>query len=146
MIKIDFPEPHFKTSIENGITKIFDQFRKQWVVLTPEEWVRQNILFYFTSVLEYPAALFAIEKEIRIGELKKRCDIVVYNNSMKPWMIVECKEMSVKLDGGVVDQILRYHSSMPCDYLLITNGSYSFGFKKENERFYEVDALPAYNR
>lgn len=145
MIKIDFPEPAFKTSTENGIRKIFDQFRKQWVVLTPEEWVRQNILIYLSKVMKYPAPLFAIEKEIRVGELKKRCDIVVYNTEMKPWMIVECKEMGVKLDGGVVDQILRYHSSMPCEYLMITNGSYTFGFKKEDEVFKEIESLPAFN-
>ena len=144
MIKIDFQEPQFKTVTENGIRKIFDQFRKRWIILTPEEWVRQNILSYLTSTLRYPSSLLAIEKEIRVGELKKRCDIVVYNNNMRPWMIVECKEMGVKLDEQVVSQILRYHSSIPCEFLIITNGSYSFGFQKENEEFKEINALPLF--
>ena len=118
--------------------------RKRWMTLTPEEWVRQNILQYIVHVKNYPASLIAIEKEIYLGELKKRCDIVVYNRDTLPWMIIECKEMNEQLNAKVLDQILRYHITLPAKYLVVTNGSYCFGFEKREEQFYEIDDLPMY--
>ena len=76
---------------------IFDEYRKQWLHTYTEEWVRQNFLQYLVQVKRYPASLIAVEKEIYLGDLKKRFDIVVYKES-KPWMIVECKEMKVPLN------------------------------------------------
>ena len=91
MIKINFPNNQFKIKKENNADLIFDSFRKRWMVLTPEEWVRQNMLQYLTAIKKYPAKLIAIEKEISLGELKKRCDVVVYDKNALPWMIIECK-------------------------------------------------------
>jgi hypothetical protein len=144
MIKITYPDHTFKIRKENNIELIFDSFRKQWVVLTPEEWVRQNILQYLTEIKKYPAALIAIEKEIYLGELRKRCDVVVYNRNSLPWMIVECKEMNVTLSQKTVEQILSYHITLPAKYLVITNGSYCFGFEKRDGQFYEMNDLPEY--
>lgn len=98
MIKIEYPPYQPKIKTENGKEFIFDEFRKRWILLTPEEWVRQNFLQYLTQTKKYPASLIAIEKEIKLGELKKRFDLVVYDRNSKPWMIVECKEMNVALD------------------------------------------------
>lgn len=126
MIAIEFPAPDFKIIEEHGRTLIFDRFRKKYVVLTPEEWVRQNFLNYLVSTLGYPASLIGIEKEIYLGELRKRCDIVVYNRDMQPWMIVECKEMNVPLSQSVLEQIVRYHMVLPTAYLVITNGVNTF--------------------
>ena len=126
MIAIEFPAPDFKIVQENGKTLIFDRFRKKHVVLTPEEWVRQNFLNYLVSILGYPASLIGIEKEIYLGELRKRCDIVVYNRDMQPWMIVECKEMDVPLTQSTLEQIVRYHMVLPTAYLVITNGVNTF--------------------
>lgn len=144
MIKIEYPKHTFKIKNEAGSELIFDDFRKRWLVLTPEEWVRQNILQFITAVKKYPAALIAIEKEIFLGELKKRCDIVIYNRNSLPWMIIECKEMNAPLNSNVLDQILRYHITLPAKYLMITNGSYCYGFEKREEMFYEVDQFPEY--
>jgi hypothetical protein len=144
MIQIEYPKHEFKIKKENNIEKIFDSFRKRWMVLTPEEWVRQNILKYITEIKKYPSSLIAIEKEIYLGELKKRCDVVIYNRDALPWMIIECKEMKAKLDTKVLNQILRYHITLPAKYLVITNGSYCFGFEKRTEQFYEIDELPEY--
>ena len=118
--------------------------RKRWLVLTGEEWVRQNFLQYIVHVKNYPASLIAVEKEIYLGELKKRCDIVVYNRDTLPWMIIECKEMNERLNTKVLDQILRYHITLPAKYLVVTNGSYCFGFEKVEGQFYEVNELPDY--
>ena len=145
MIKIEYPTYDFKIRKEQNTEYIFDPFRKRWLILTPEEWVRQNFLQYIVEVKNYPASLIAIEKEIYLGELKKRCDVVIYNRQTLPWMIIECKEMNETLNSKVLDQILRYHIALPAIYLVVTNGTYCFGFEKKRGQFYEIDELPEYN-
>jgi hypothetical protein len=81
MINIQFPSHLFKIKSENGKEIIFDECRKQWVLLTPEEWVRQNFLQYLIQERLYPASLIAVEREIVLGDLKKRFDIVVFKNA-----------------------------------------------------------------
>lgn len=142
MIKIEYPEHEFKITGAGKTKRIFDMFRKIWCILTPEEWVRQNTLMYLTEVNHYPASLFAIEKEIWLGELKKRCDIVVYDKYAIPWMIIECKEMKVLLNNKVLDQVLRYHLSLPVPYIMITNGEYCYCFKKTDGQFIEINEMP----
>ena len=142
MIKIEYPpyQPRIKT--ERSIEFIFDELRKRWMVLTPEEWVRQNFLQYLVRVKNYPASLIAVEKEIALGELKKRFDIVVYEENAKPWMIIECKEMSVVLDQQVLDQVLRYNIPLQVPYLVITNGSYCYAFENKGGQLFELSRLP----
>lgn len=143
MIKIEYPPYQPKIKKEQSIELIFDEVRKRWVALTPEEWVRQNFLQYLTKIKLYPAALIAVEKEIALGELKKRFDIVVYDKDSKPWMIVECKEMNVALDQQVLDQVLRYNIPMQVPYLVITNGSYCFAFENKGGQLIELNLLPS---
>ena len=143
MIKIDYPPYQPKIKKENEKEFIFDEFRKRWVALTPEEWVRQNFLQYLTQIKKYPASLIAVEKEIKLGELKKRFDIVVYNSHTKPWMIVECKEMNVPLDRTVLDQVLRYNINLQVPYLVITNGSYCMAMTFEKDKMVELDTMPS---
>ena len=83
-----------------------------------------------------------IEKEIKLAGQKKRCDIVVYNRKSEPWMIIECKEMKVSISEKTISQILRYHITLPAKYLIVTNGSYCFGFEKKEGRFIEIDRFP----
>jgi hypothetical protein len=104
--------------------------------------VRQNFLQYLTQTKKYPASLIAIEKEIKLGELKKRFDIVVYDADTKPWMIVECKEMNVPLDKTVLDQVLRYNMSLKVPYLVITNGSYCIAYDCGQNALKEINQLP----
>jgi hypothetical protein len=144
MIKIEYPSYDFRIKKEENIDFIFDNARKRWVVLTPEEWVRQNFLQYITEIKNYPVSLIAVEKEIYLGELRKRCDIVVYSRNALPWMIIECKEMKEPLNPKVLDQILRYHITLPAKYLVVTNGNHCFGFEKREEQFYEINELPEY--
>ncbi len=144
MIKIEYPKYPFKIKKENNSEFIFDPFRKRWLLLTPEEWVRQNILQYLTGIKKYPSSLIAIEKEIFLGELKKRCDIVVYDKAAAPWMIIECKEMNVSLSEKTLEQILRYHITLPAKYLVITNGSYCIGFEKIEGQLFEINEFPEY--
>ncbi|HEY8661463.1 MAG TPA: type I restriction enzyme HsdR N-terminal domain-containing protein [Hanamia sp.] len=144
MIKIEFPKEAIKLQQRKGANEVFDVIRKKWLVLTPEEWVRQNIIQFLLIKMKYPASLIAVEKEIKLGELKKRCDIVAYNRLLKPWMIIECKEMNVVLSEKTLEQILRYHITLPAKYLVITNGIYCYGYKKEKDQFFEIDLFPDY--
>lgn len=142
MIKIDYSLYQPKIKKEQDKEWIFDEVRRQWIMLTPEEWVRQNMLHYLVYVKKYPASLIAVEKELKLDELKKRTDIVIYDSNTEPWMIIECKEMNVSLDHKVLDQILRYHLAMPVSFLIITNGHYCFGFEKRENEFIEINELP----
>jgi len=142
MLQIAFPPHEFRMKMENNRDMIFDELRKRWVVLTPEEWVRQHFLLYLTKVPQYPASLIAVEKEIRVGELRKRFDILVYDRNHQPWMMIECKAASVQLEQAVLEQLLRYHIAVPVPYLVITNGHSTRGFGKRENRLYELEELP----
>lgn len=141
MIKITYPAFDFKIKGEQNKELIFDEIRKQWVRLTPEEWVRQNMLQYLLQTMEYPAVLIAVEKEIKLGELKKRCDMVVYKNAL-PWMIIECKEANVPLSETTLHQILRYHLALPVPFLCLTNGLHVYLFENINGHLQESAAFP----
>ncbi len=152
------PEPHFaefycmnityppynpRIKKELGKEFIFDEIRKQWVRLTPEEWVRQNFLNYLIAVKQYPPSLIAVEKEIRVGEMKKRFDILVYKAD-KPWLIIECKEMNVLLNEQVLQQALNYNISLQTTFILITNGNQHFGFTIEDGEINRIGEVPSY--
>jgi len=143
MIDIAFPKPAFKIKEQKDKEYIFDEIRKQWILLTPEEWVRQNFLQYLQQVKSYPSSLIAIEREISLGELKKRCDIVVYKDA-KPWMIVECKEMQVKLTEAVLKQILNYNISLNVSYLVITNGKETYALGLNDRKFEWLKEVPSF--
>jgi hypothetical protein len=142
MIKIQFPKDKVLVQQREGTNEIFDAVRKKWIVLSPEEWVRQNVLQYLLLIKKYPGSLIAVEKEIKLGELRKRCDIVIYNRLSQPWMIIECKEMQVSLSQKTIAQILRYHITLQSKFLIITNGSYSYGFEKKEGKFVEINEFP----
>ncbi len=129
---------------EQGIEQIFDPIRKKWLSLTPEEWVRQNFLQYLLQVMNYPQALVAIEKEIMIGERKKRFDLLVYDNEHHPWMLIECKSMEITLSEETLQQALRYHSSIQVSYIIITNGNDCYAWKKQGNDLLLIDRLPAF--
>ena len=143
MIKIEFPKQQVITRQRCGVNEVFDAVRKKWLQLLPEEWVRQNMIQYLFSK-KYPSSLLAVEKEIKVGELSKRCDVVVYNRNATPFMIIECKEMKVPLSNRTLEQVLRYHISLPAKYLVITNGSHCYGFEKTGGQFIEINEFPEF--
>lgn len=141
-MNIPYPEPAFRMRQEGGKEFIFDTLRKKWLLLTPEEWVRQNFVQYLLQVKNYSSALIAIEKEIKLGELKKRFDILVYDSNHQPWMMVECKAATIKLDEKVLEQALRYNISMPVEYIVITNGDASYAWHKAEGKLQLLKELP----
>ena len=143
MIVLPYPSYPFKIKAINGKDQLFDPFRKSWVALTPEEWVRQNLLQYLVQTLHYPSSLIAVEKEIKLGELSKRFDIVVYKNE-KPWMIIECKEAKVALNEKTMEQILQYQQVLTAQYLFISNGHETMGAKIESGKLQALQNFPEY--
>lgn len=142
MMNINYPEPDFRFKEEAGKKFIYDIVRKQWFQITEEEWVRQNFIRVLIHQKKYPVSLFAVEKEMKLGELSKRFDILVYDRNHKPWMMIECKAPEIKLTEKVIEQILNYHISIPCEYLIITNGKDTFGWHKQNAEMKLIEELP----
>ena len=111
-----------RTRIYNGKEQIFCEWRHRWVRLTPEEWVRQQLLHAMVEQLGYPASLMAVEKAITVGDAQKRCDAVVYDERLAPLMISECKAETVPLTQKTLDQAITYNRKLNVPYLLLSNG------------------------
>lgn len=132
----------FKTSIIDNKTVVFDPLRKQYVALTPEEQVRQKMLHYLVETRKLPAGLIAVEYSIKVNNLPKRADIVVFNNLGEPQMIVECKAETVPITEKVLDQAIRYYSGLKVKYLTLTNGKTMFCYKVEEGRIETLSEFP----
>lgn len=134
----------FNTIIEDNRTKVFDPIRKIYCTLTPEEEVRQKMLYYLVEQKKYPAGLIAVEYSIKVNGLPKRCDIVVFNKETKPKMIVECKAEYVPITQKVLDQAIRYYSGLNAEYLVLTNGKTMFCYHIdiENKKMEALNKLP----
>lgn len=141
------PEQTFRFKELENKTFIFDDFRKKFVVLTPEEWVRQNFLMYLITELDFPKSLISVEASLKVYQRVKRTDIVVYNNLGNPVLIVECKAPEIKLTEKVFDQIVRYNMALQVNYLVVTNGldHYCCQIDYEKQTFNFLKTIPNYN-
>ena len=126
MTDLNLPNYSFKIKSKENKLYIFDIIRKKNVVLTPEEWVRQNFVQYLILEKKYPKSLIAIEKQLKINQLIKRTDILIFDKNGLPDIIVECKAPSVKISQNAFDQIARYNMKLKATYLIVTNGVQHF--------------------
>lgn len=147
MQKLNFPDYSFRFKNSENKTFIFDEIRKKFVVLTPEEWVRQNVVQYLLNEKKYPKSLVNVEKLITLNGLKKRYDLVVYNTDGSLFLLVECKAATVKIQQQTFDQIARYNLVLKAHYLWITNGinHYFCQMDFENETYLFLQQLPNFN-
>ena len=122
MTPLDLPPFEYRLREAEGKRWIFDVIRKKFVVLTPEEWVRQHVVNYLTAHLNYPRALLRIEGGLSYNQLAKRSDIVVYDRAGGPWMVVECKAPALKLNQLVINQAATYNHTLRAKYVVVTNG------------------------
>jgi len=122
MYKLNLPEFEFKLKKAEGKVWIFDVIRKKFIVLTPEEWVRQHFINYLLTVKNYPRTLIRVEGGLVYNELRKRSDIVVYDRKGVPWMIVECKSPALHVSDATLSQASVYNSTLRADYICVTNG------------------------
>lgn len=145
-MNIDFTIVSLKIKKEEGKTVVFDPVRKKWLVLTPEEHVRQYMLQYMIEKAGYPTSLIAIEKKIDCGPVIKRFDIVVYNRNHTPWLLVECKAPEVPIDDKTLQQLLNYQRNLQSSFWLISNGHTTHCADARNTNDIKwLDYLPAYD-
>lgn len=146
MKKLNLPQYPIKLKEEGGTTFIFDSIRKKYLVLLPEEWVRQYFIQFLINDKGFASSLIVIEKGLKLNELKKRADILVYDKQGNPIVLVECKAPDVKINQEVFEQIARYNMVYKVPYLLVTNGMehYCAKIDFQNNSFEFLEEIPAY--
>lgn len=143
---LNFPTYKFRLKSSENRQLIFDIIRKKYVVLTPEEWVRQHVIHFLIEEKKYPTSLIAIEKQLKVNNLIKRFDILVFNNKGLAEVIIECKSPSVKVNQKTFDQIARYNLQLKANFLMLTNGIQHYFCKLDyqKEAYTFLKELPTY--
>ncbi len=122
MQKLNLPEFQFRLVERQGVLFVFDEFRSKWVVLTPEEWVRQNFLRYLSDYKGFPKTLMSVEKKVNINGLSQRFDLLVFDRKGLPLLVGEFKAPGVAVSQEAFDQVLRYNGNLMARYVIISNG------------------------
>ncbi len=120
--RLNFPEFEFKVQEREGKLSIFDSLRKKYLIVTPEEWVRQHMIRYLIEYHQYPRSLFSLEKGLFYNKLQKRTDILVHDRKGSPFLLIECKAPDIKLSQKTVEQVAVYNTQIKANYIGITNG------------------------
>ncbi len=146
MQKLNFPEYSFRLKSKENKLHIFDPIRKKFVVLQPEEWVRQHVVQFLLQGKNCPTSLVNAEKELKINGLSKRYDIVVYRPDGGIFLMVECKAPKVKITQDTFDQIARYNMALKAEYLMVTNGlsHYFCQLDYQLEKYQFIEDIPSY--
>jgi hypothetical protein len=134
MQKLNLPSFEYKIREINGKTEIFDIIRKKFIILTPEEWVRQHFINLLIHHYKYPKSLLKVESGLKYNQLQKRSDIVVYDRTGNIFLIVECKSTDVKISQNTFEQVARYNFSLKARHIAITNGLQNFCCKVDHEK------------
>jgi len=144
--ELNFPTYKFRFKNSENKLKIFDEIRKKFVVLTPEEWVRQHCVNYLIQKKGFPKSLINVEKELVINELKKRYDIVVFHPNGKIHILIECKAPKISIHQKTFDQIAQYNLLLKADFLMVTNGlNHYYCVMDFNQKKYQfLKELPNY--
>lgn len=146
MQKLNFPTYSFRLKNSENKRLIFDEIRKKFIVLQPEEWVRQHCVQYLIHKKEYPKTLINVEKELKVNNLRKRYDIVIFNTDGSIHLIVECKSPKISINQSTFDQIARYNLVLRADFLMVTNGinHYYCQMDFEAKRYQFLKDIPQY--
>jgi len=141
-----FPAHEFSIKTENQSRLIFDRFRKKWISLTPEEWVRQHLAEYLTGPCRIPPGLVVIEGALSYNNTRRRFDLLAYGRGGKPVLLAECKSFRVKISQQVFDQVSVYNLALGVPYLLVTNGKEMFVCKInfEEKSYSFLSGLPEF--
>ncbi|MGI9530414.1 type I restriction enzyme HsdR N-terminal domain-containing protein [Lutimonas sp.] len=133
MTILNLPKYSFRIKNKENKLYIFDQIRKKDLVLTDEEWVRQNFVSFLHQEKKYPLSLMAVEKQCMVNDTIKRTDILVFDKNGAPFIIVECKASHIKINQETFDQIARYNMQLNATYLIVTNGLDHFYCQMDHE-------------
>lgn len=142
---LKYPTFNIKVKYEGKKAMVFDEIRKKWVALNPEEWVRQHLINYLVTYKNVPKSLISVEKEINLNGTSKRYDLVIYNSCLIPQVLIECKAPDVLLNKKVAEQILRYNLCMGVKFLLITNGIQEVVFQVSDSETVTIQELPDFS-
>ena len=144
MQKLNFPAYTFRFKNSENKVAVFDEIRKKFVVLTPEEWVRQHVVRFLLSDKNYPKSYINVEKVLKINGITKRYDAVVFKPDGNIFLLIECKAPEVPISQNTFNQIARYNMTLKADYLMVTNGlnHYFCQMDFENERYQFLRELP----
>ncbi len=144
---LNFPTYSFRFKNSENKVSIFDKIRKKFILLTPEEWVRQHVLEFLLIDKKYPKSLINVEKTVKVSGMNKRYDIVVFNSDGSIFLLIECKAPEVKIDQKTFDQIARYNLILNAQYLMVTNGlnHYFCEMDFENEKYVFLEQLPDFS-
>ncbi len=147
MQNLNFPAYSFRLKNSENKTFIFDVIRKKFLLLTPEEWVRQHTLLYLTETLRYPISLVNVEKLVNVNGIKKRYDIVVFRPNGSIFLLVECKAPEVTISQQTFDQIAQYNLVLKAENLMVTNGlnHYFCQMDFENQKYVFLKELPLFS-
>jgi type I site-specific restriction-modification system R (restriction) subunit len=146
MEKLNLPEYAFRTKTEDGKKLIFDSIRKKFVVLTPEEWVRQNFIQYLIREKKYPESLMAVEKQIMVNGKQRRFDLLIYLRNGQPLLIAEFKAPGVKISQDAFDQVVRYNMTVRVERVIVSNGLQHFACEVDypNNSYSYLHGIPEY--
>ncbi len=144
MQKLNFPAYAFRFKNSENKVAVFDEIRKKFVVLTPEEWVRQHVVQFLLTDKNYPKSYINVEKVLKINGITKRYDAVVFKPDGSIFLLIECKAPEVPISQNTFDQIARYNMTLKADYLMVTNGlnHYFCRMDFENEQYQFLRELP----
>ena len=147
MIELNIPAQKIEVKNIKSKNYVFDVTRKKHLILTPEEWVRQNLISYFINNLEYPKGLIKTESSLKYNNLKKRSDILIYNKDMSHFMIVECKSFKIKINKSHLNQSALYNKIYRSKYIMISNGLDHIvcEYDWDNKSFKFKDSIPEFN-
>ena len=149
MIDIDLHEfkSYLKIKSEGEQKYLWDPIRKKYLVPQPEELVRQLLILYLTQKLDYPISRIQVEKSLKVLDQYKRYDLVVYNQNIEPYLLVECKSHKEPINQSVIDQVSRYNMTLQAPYLLVTNGvqTYCCSVNHISKEVRFLDSIPNYN-
>jgi hypothetical protein len=144
--ELKYPTFNLRIKNEKGKALVFDEIRKKWIALSPEEWVRQHVINYLVNHKQVPASLISIEKEINLNNTRKRYDIVVYNTHMQAVLLIECKAPGIEIKTSTLEQALRYNMILGVKYLLISNGLDDFAIRVEGSKSVLLKELPGFDQ
>lgn len=143
--KLNFPEVEFRfQKNDKGTLQLFDIIRKKFVDTTPEEWVRQHIIHFLILHKQVPASMISVEKQLVLNNTKRRTDIVVFNSTLKPLLIVECKAPQIEINQLTINQALRYNIELQVPAIFLSNGLQHIFLKLENEIPKALKDIPDY--
>jgi hypothetical protein len=147
MQKLNFPDYSFRFKNSENKVSIFDEIRKKFIILTPEEWVRQHTIQFLLQEKKYPKSYINAEKTITINGTTKRYDLVVFKPNGELFLLVECKAPEVTISQQTFDQIARYNLKLNADYLMVTNGlnHYFCEMNLEEEKYIFLKELPEFH-